>query len=179
MKIKNKVIFLDVDGVINHYGSKSFCLVDDIKYRGIDTSLVKILKHIVDKTDASIVLTSTWKDFFTIGTYKQQHKHGQYLSNKLRKQGLYIADKTEDRKWAERGLGIQHWLDEHPNVTNWVILDDETFDYRDLKETCFDHFILTDEMVGLNDWQAGMAIKILNGEAQGPVPYYKEECKPE
>lgn len=180
MKVNNRIIFLDVDGVLNCYYSKSYVINEEgIKYRGIDNSLVKKLKYIVDKTNASIVLTSTWKDYFEVGAYKQKYNHAKYLSNKLRRQGLKIVDKTEDRRWAERGAGIKRWLKNHPEVTNWVILDDEIFDYMDLKEKCLDHFVFTDEQIGLSDWQAEMAIKILNGEIKGPIPYYKEEYKPE
>ena len=179
MEIKNKIIFLDVDGVLNYRFSKSYFIDKEGCYRGIDNFLVKKLKRIVDETDASIVLTSTWKDSFEIGAYKQEKKHAKYLSNKLRREGLKIVDKTSEPEWKYRGLGITSWLEKHPEVTDWVILDDETFDYREIGDKCFKHFVFTNEDTGLMDWQVDEAIKILNNETEGPVPYYKEEYKPE
>lgn len=53
-----KIIFLDVYGVLVHanYSNKENLHIDEEK--------VKILKEIVDKTDAKIVLSSTWKNFY-------------------------------------------------------------------------------------------------------------------
>ena len=59
-----KIIFLDIDGVLNCVttkeripGSKLLLGMEDIK--------IRYLKEIVDRTDAKIVLTSTWKvDWF-------------------------------------------------------------------------------------------------------------------
>ena len=52
-----KVIFLDIDGVLNCQSSKSSChgMV------GIDNDKVKRLKEIVKATGAKMVLISTWK----------------------------------------------------------------------------------------------------------------------
>ena len=52
-----KVIFLDIDGVLNYSGCKE-------KIGGIffvNDERIKILKEIIDKTNAKIVLSSTWR----------------------------------------------------------------------------------------------------------------------
>ena len=54
-----KVIFLDIDGVLNTPSSESRCG----EYIGIDDEKVKKLKKIVEKTKAEIVLISTWKKY--------------------------------------------------------------------------------------------------------------------
>ena len=55
---KVKVIFLDVYGVLihNNYRNPENLHIDEEK--------VKILKQIVDKTNAKIVLSSTWKNSY-------------------------------------------------------------------------------------------------------------------
>lgn len=50
-----KIIFLDIDGVLNNAKSD----ISDLFV--IETDLLQILKKIVDSTDASIVLSSTWR----------------------------------------------------------------------------------------------------------------------
>ena len=73
-----KVIFLDVDGVLNTKYSKSRCG----RFIGIDKDKVAQLKRIVDETDAEIVLSSTWR----LGYNKDGHflqEHGVYLDRKF------------------------------------------------------------------------------------------------
>ena len=155
----DKVIFLDVDGVLNCQSSKSKC----DKTIGIDNSKVKILKEIVDNTNAKIVLTSSWKTFWEKDYNLIIHHHGKYLNNKLRKQGLYILDKTED-KGRNRGKGIYNWIKKY-SVKNWLVLDDEIF--KDYDEEIIRHWIKTDfydNNGGLQKNHIEKAIKILNGE---------------
>jgi len=66
-----------------------------------------------------------------------------------------------------RGSGIHLWLLEHPDVTDWVVLDDEWF--LDYNEKISQHLILTDgEAVegGLRDEHISVACDILNGKLQ-------------
>lgn len=56
-----KVIFLDVDGVLNCHSTKDKC----DGYIGIDDKKVSLLKEIVDTTGAIIILVSSWKEWWT------------------------------------------------------------------------------------------------------------------
>ena len=53
-----KVVFLDIDGVLNEEKSRSHCC----GYKGIDDKKVENLAKIIKTTNAAIVLISTWKD---------------------------------------------------------------------------------------------------------------------
>ena len=53
-----KVVFLDIDGVLNEEKSRSRCC----GYKGIDDKKVENLAKIIKTTNAAIVLISTWKD---------------------------------------------------------------------------------------------------------------------
>ena len=151
-----KVIFLDIDGVLNCANSKSHCF----GCLGIDDDKVKRLKEIVDKTGAKIYLVSDWKD----GWYKEPYMKGEqdifanYLDKKLKKQGLYIADKVGDSS-CERGRDIKGWLN-GKDVRSFVILDDIGFDYH--AENLADNYIQTDSNLGLTDENVLKAIEILN-----------------
>ena len=51
-----------------------------------------------------------------------------YLVSMLGKFGLSLSGKTTD-VWVGRGEGIQSYLAEHPGIDEYVILDDNTFDF--------------------------------------------------
>lgn len=91
-------------------------------------------------------------------------KHVRYLNNKLQKiLKISCLDKTTELKPGSRGLGIQAWLFSHPEVTNWIVLDDEIFeDY----ERCniLPHLIQTDFHYGLSEQNVLNAIKQLQKE---------------
>lgn len=156
-----KVIFLDVDGVLNYAGCKAQCGM----YLGIEDDKVALLKKIVDATDAKIVLSSTWR----LGINNKGHRlegHADYLKDKLGKYGLEIYDKTEQltRNGELRGKEINEWLSRHPEVNQWVVLDDEWF-------WDFDEYNIHQHIVRTWFWGTGLteedvekAIKILKGE---------------
>lgn len=153
-----KVIFLDVDGVLNFAGTEAKtpngCM-------GIADTCVKKLKQIIDETNAFIVLISTWKREWNMDVEKCL-PNGKYLVKKLDRRGLHIMDKTEDHI-DDRGRGIADWLKRHPNVTDWVVLDDEVFDdYASFVP--IDKRIITSFVMGLTDDDVQNAIKILGGK---------------
>ena len=125
------VVFLDVDGVLNCSSTKDMCL----RYVGIEDEKVSLLKQIVDKSKAKIVLISTWKEWWFNTSYLKDKQDflANYLDMKLAKQGLSIYDKTEDELF-NRGDGIleyiRHLSWKGINVNNYVVLDDEIFDYK-------------------------------------------------
>ena len=130
------IIFLDVDGVLNCSSTKDVC----VKYVGIEDNKVSLLKQIVDKSNAKIVLVSTWKEWWFKESYfkDKQDYLADYLDNKLSKQGLVIYDKTDDELY-NRGDGILEYIHrlnwKGINVNNFVVLDDEIFDYKRTKIT--------------------------------------------
>jgi len=170
-----KVIFLDVDGVLNancDFGGRSkpnpyISTELGERYCGICKSHVKSLKELVDKTGAKIVLVSSWKrDYVDYIKHGYQNHVGKYLHNKLHEQGLKIFDTTLSYDFSEgrnRGYEISQWLEHHPEVDSWVVLDDEKFrDYDFLKIT--PNLILTDEEYGLWKLPALQAAYKLTGE---------------
>lgn len=156
-----KVIFLDIDGVLNYIST-----TDEIdRFLGIDDKLVKNLKEIVDKTNAEIVLCSSWKKYWDKDKSKQG-KMANYLDMKLEKQGLKIIDKTDDNRY-DRGHGIQRYIQEH-NIEKWCVLDDEVFfDYEDCD--IIEHLVKTEffsHLGGLRKEHVDKAIVYLNMSAK-------------
>lgn len=138
------------------------------------------MAQIVNATDAKIVLTSDWGKNYKINAYKQEDKLCKYLSNKLRKQGLTIYDKIDwyNFKRYYRAFAILDWLNKHPNVTQYVVIDDEWFyGYNDprIEEhyiACLSDVDHIDEMCGLTDNLTKHAINILEGKEKG---YFVDE----
>lgn len=174
-----KVIFLDVDGVIN---SEQICNKKNGPrcqgYWGISSILLRKLKRIVDETGAVIILTSSWKTNWIRYIKRGQCEYvgidlfGKYLHNKIRKFGMEISGTTAGCEMTcfDRGQGISVWLKKHEDVTHWVVLDDVVFDdYEDYG--IMPHLVHTDEQVGLTDNDVEKAIKILNED------HYKEDCE--
>lgn len=154
----DKAIFLDVDGVLNCNTSKSRCGY----YFGIDKDKVKRLATIIQTTNALVVLSSDWRHGWD--HYNENcEPHGKYLNNHLwKKGGVRIDDRTPDINWNRRGLEIVTWLDKHPEIKQWVVLDDTCFSdfysYPQIK----DHWIWTDDDKGLTDTDVQEAIRILS-----------------
>ena len=153
-----KVIFLDVDGVLNFAGSEARAPGG---FLGIAEKCVKNLKQIVISTGAYIVLTSTWKE-----EWEKEEDNcapmGAYLVRKLKRHGLHIIDKTIDNTF-DRGKGITDWLKRHDCVEAWVVLDDDIFeDYE--QYNIMPHLVKTKfGVAGLEEEHVEKAIQILNG----------------
>lgn len=113
----------------------------------IDPNAVKLINCVVAMTNAEIVVSSTWRSDWNI----------PYL---LRYAGLIrpIYGITPLSKDRHRGNEIKEWLNEHPEVTNYVIIDDDN-DMLDEQEP---YFVQTSWYDGINDYNVEKAIKILN-----------------
>ena len=131
------LVFLDIDGVLNSRTTKEKCG----PYRGIEDSKVSLLKELIDKTNAKIVLISSWKEWWF---KKEEHKSKQddlanYLDECLIKAGLNVWNKVNDDFATGRGDSIVQFINflKHKNVeiNNYVIFDDEISDYKETKQT--------------------------------------------
>ena len=119
-KHKPCVIFLDVDGVLN---TRTTCQRTPDGFTGIDDARVEVLaKAITAYGGADIVLSSDWKEM------KNTDDDYLYLINKLDQYGLRITAHTSDKK-NNRGAGIITYLRQHPEIEEFVILDDCEFDF--------------------------------------------------
>lgn len=127
------VIFLDVDGVLN---TMTTVKKAPSGYIGIDDSRVKLLEQVIRKCGgADIVLSSDWKDL------KPNHEDYKCLVSKLSGHNLKISGKTRDEK-HNRGNGIKQYLKEHSEIEEYVILDDNRFDFRDCEKN-WERLLLT------------------------------------
>lgn len=159
-----KVIFLDVDGVLNSIG---WMKKNDEKKHGnceINPENVKMLKDIVDKTGAKIVLSSTWRN--VDGTDgKLRHPMYDYLVDELRKFGMEIFSRTSLIN-NDRPKEIKAWLNETSfEIESFVSIDDDFSEKDYEKQGVCNRLIKTqfwDENGGLQRNHVEQAIQLLN-----------------
>ena len=86
-----------------------------------------------------------------------RQEHSQ-VEERLATVGLKLSGITTDL--SNRGKEILKWLEEHPDTTNFVILDDEYHNFKScgLKN----NLVKTDFSTGLREVHIEKAIKILN-----------------
>lgn len=139
-----KVIFLDIDGVLN---SKAYDQKRNINEQSnIDETRLPLIKKIVDATNAHIVLSSTWREHWD----KEQENRdldGQYIHRLFSKYGLDIYDKTPILGHrAKRKDEIKQWLkNSSVPVESFVIIDDYRFGWEEYSE----QFVKTEPIFGL------------------------------
>ena len=162
-----KIIFLDIDGVLNtqdwHSRKTNDTPRDEFGWV-FDPVAVENLAHIIKETGASIVISSSWK-FLGIGKLRQMWKirklPGTILDitpNTVSDEMLLNANLDEMELGVCRGNEIKEWLSRHKGeVSNYVIIDD----FDDLLPEQEDHAILTDSLIGITGFDAMKAIRIL------------------
>lgn len=166
-------IFLDIDGVLNseHTLDESCENMDQKMASIISDQLVKNLSYLVEKTDAKIVLSSSWRTYFGDNVNEPRNIFAIFLVHSLNKHGLKLHDMTPYPKGQfsnERGLEIKTYIGKH-NIENYVVIDDEEFsDFRThlnmsrFIQTNFGDETTTIENEGLTKELAEKAILILN-----------------
>ena len=128
-----KVIFLDIDGVLNSnfWNADHQREISDGKY--IDTEKVKLLSKLVKKAKADIILHSGWRFWFG-SDLKPMRQEAGYLADILEKEGMVVAGMTPDltteeirktKKFSKvKADEILMWLKNHPETERWVVIDD-------------------------------------------------------
>lgn len=159
-----KVIFLDFDGVITTYESNW----------KIDMNKIKIINDICDKTDAKLVVSSTWRmgyrgDVSAFHGYLTQyiikHNYLDQFKDTFDKFINNIIGMTECIDGL-RGNEIKSYMNEHPEVENYVIIDDDS----DMCDYQLFNFVQTDTCDGITERDAKLCVDILNGvEIVNPI----------
>ena len=145
-----RVIFLDIDGVLNSH--RTAVAFQQMGYREMDPIAVRMLYRIVRCAEAHIVISSTWRlDDQYVATIWGCLRHAGWPWNHTALLPLGecpIIDRTPSNNWGigvTRGHEIQDWLDANPSYDDYIILDDDS----DMLESQMDRFIHCDHHVGL------------------------------
>lgn len=165
----DKVIFLDIDGVLNsldymnaNYSarmleakSKGVSFKDDLNHKTrdkygqlFDPRCVCWLTYIIKSTDAKIVISSSWRLnglSSMIDMWSFRGLEGD------------IIGVTECLNEGIRGDEIQRYIDDN-GIKNYCIIDDD----NDMLDSQLDNYVQTDGTYGLSLKTANKVIDILN-----------------
>lgn len=139
-------LFLDLDGVVNHkawYCSNAY-YQNEFKDPDIDPKVIDRLNLVTDKNNIKIVISSSWK----LSSYCIPRLQNAGLKNIIGVTPDFIF-KVPGELYC-RGLEIQNYLDEHPEIENYLILDD----ISDFLDSQMKYFYKIDYRVGLTDIDA-------------------------
>ena len=129
-----KVIFLDIDGVLN----KENWMLE--KTAWIDEEKLSMLSSVIKETDAKIVMTSNWREVWNEPMFYTNEKNGIFLGHKLfEKYEIPIVGFTEI--FGKREDEIRKYLADHMYIEKYAVVDD--------KDLNIDNFVRTDKRFGL------------------------------
>lgn len=148
-----KVIFLDIDGVLNSidttlafYGQLSPAREDKL-----DPMSVGLLKKLCDNTSARIVISSTWRKLYSreefLDIFKSYGWHDFPFED--------VTDNNNSCRQT-RGHEIQRWLDANGNP-EYIILDDDS----DMLESQLNNFVHCSNVNGFRSKHYCKALRLL------------------
>jgi len=181
----NKVIFLDIDGVLRPLTAGGFraMMVDGEFALKADTSdfmssAMLSLRHIIEKTGAVLVLSSEWR---------RNEPMREGVDNILREYEMPpcaswtptdldrdLGTENPFQAFTERrAREISGWLQKNQQVRQWVVLDDINManadeDRRPGTLRMTERIVQTHRKIGLTMENAQAAVRMLNGEKLPP-----------
>ena len=161
-----KIIFLDIDGVLNSNFWNEEHQKEISEGKLIDKAKVELLALLVKKTEAEIILHSGWRFWFD-DAMRPLRPEAARLVELLAGEKLQIAGVTPDLTTEEirrtkkfslvKADEILLWLETHSDIDGWVVLDDLTLHNAHVEK----HQVKTDQTVGLTLENVAEAEKIL------------------
>lgn len=145
-----KVIFLDHDGVIclstewggrykkqKKWGGRKMSMSDieiplEYRFDNFNTKAVKVLNEILEETGAEIVVSSDWKLHCNLKEMGEYYESQGIIKkpisftpslNDCNYDDSFHWDKTWELEQS-RAIEIKQYLVDHPEITNWVAVDD-------------------------------------------------------
>jgi hypothetical protein len=148
-----KALFLDIDGVI--LSGEDLWRTKNNRY--LPPEKIDLVHSICDRTGAAVVVSSTWRCFqdcpdllAAAGLAHRLHRDWRTDQETRSASGIYRGE--------ARGRQIQRWLDSHPEVSAYAIVDDDS----DMLPEQMPHFVKTAFTTGLDGPLADRLVGILN-----------------
>ena len=161
-----KIIFLDIDGVLN---SDSWNQKHENEIKNgilVDEEKVEILSKLIKTTGAKVVLHSGWRFWFD-ESFLPIRKESEILMKLLNKNNIDFYDFTPDLTTEEirksknfskvKPDEILLWLKNHSDISSWVVIDDLDLNNKIISN----HQIKPDSKIGLSSSDIEKAVKLL------------------
>lgn len=157
-----KVIFLDIDGVIN---SEAFAIwiqdhpefCENGGHFWIDPQKIDMIVNLCEETGAKLVISSSWRGWSLkatledFSTYRDLSRLNPYIV------GVTPRFYMNSRMYMSRGDEIQYYLSTDQSITQYCIVDDD----NDMLDSQKDNFVRTDFKTGLTEDNIEQIKKIL------------------
>ena len=155
-----KIIFLDIDGVLNgafsrHIGDADENAVvrswDNPHGDYVELSILNILRRIIEQTGAKVVITSSWA---------HSDEDGVNI-------GIMMDIPTIDKTWCtggslQRGESVLDWIDSH-DVESYIIIDDAGHNmYESYNSRLWSRMIHTNGRLGMQPSDEPKAVHMLS-----------------
>lgn len=113
------IIFFDIDGVLNHQHCKGL----------VDWDIVERVMQMARDTGSKLVMSSSWKDVLhNPDNYSKFDKN--FVHSIVETMGDLFIGPCPDVDEDNREVDVQSWLDEHPEVENFIVLDDIPYNFK-------------------------------------------------
>lgn len=158
-----KVIFLDIDGVINSedfaiwiHEHPEFC--ENGGHFWIDPQKIDMIVNLCEETGAKLVISSSWRGWSLrstledFSTYRDLSRLNPYIV------GVTPRFYMNSKMYMSRGDEIQYYLSTDQSITHYCIVDDD----NDMLDSQKDNFVRTDFQTGLTMEDVEKIKNILN-----------------
>lgn len=142
-----KVVFVDFDGVLNHFPPGEVVLTQAYLDNPLEVALVARLEQLVQRTAARVVISSSWRARMTLDELRRALAARGFTGD--------VIDTTPRLRTGIRAHEISAWLALHPEVAAFAILDDEPDAALDGR------LVRTDPEHGFTDADLAQAILLL------------------
>lgn len=170
-----RILFLDFDGVLNNTIPEEIEIVekwDDRVWGGdwVRERLVKRLNQIVEATDALVVISSSWRRYWTKDQLQrildERGFEGQVIgTTAVIAEGRDVLPKYYNYRgpvWPDRSDEVVHWIqafvEKNGTGLNYAVLDDRS----DLFQNNRLNLVNTNPDIGISDQDVKKAINYLN-----------------
>jgi hypothetical protein len=161
-----RVIFLDIDGVLNNAGDMNAgAWVGAIDHTNWTKPALAALAEIVARTGAKIVISSTWRKIESEPAWWNK----EFAACGLPLDCIGITGSAHN---GFRGREVRAWLADHTDVETYVVLDDESDFYLDQPR------IYVDSWGGLLQHHVQPAVALLEGGEFMPLRCMEERNPP-
>jgi hypothetical protein len=147
--LTNKILFLDLDGVLNNFGTpwaKSLTDPDYFEERNLFPELCGVLNVLLEHYKFDVVISSSQRKIKTIDEIKEEFKIAQCTN-------INIIDMTPNEKeLILRG----------EEINAWIVNNNYTGDYSDMLEHQLPYFVKIDARNGLTFKDLDSICNILN-----------------
>ncbi|MBQ8194672.1 MAG: DUF402 domain-containing protein [Oscillospiraceae bacterium] len=163
-------IFLDIDGVLDIYDSRA-------EVQQLLPQALENLKQLVARTKADVVIASDWR--YGSSEYRQRALAQGFdkrvvnwdnLVDVFNKSGMEIKDVTPwDNSIKNRTGEIRRYLEEHPDIKRYVILDDCFSDRYESDKEIHSHLVFVDALKGLQTEDCIKACSVMNMQRSSDI----------